>query len=187
MLKIKHTKSVRKEWRCDFCADPIKVGMPCKQLEPFRAPKIRRHETCPDWKMSERESNEAASNVWAALEALEATTEVWRSEVQDTTDANYPDAIRECANEIREAATLRTESADSLEEGFGHSTDQTEELRAKADEYEAWADELETVADTIEAAVHPVDGEIPDDVEDWDAFYDGLIEEVNTVIQAIDP
>jgi chromosome segregation ATPase len=58
--------------------------------------------------------------------------------------------LSETADSIRELADEKQESAQSLEDGFGHSTSQSEELAQQAEDLTAWASEVENA-------------EIPDD------------------------
>ena len=60
------------------------------------------------------------------------------------------DALNEAAGLVREVAEDYRESAQNIEDGFGHRTYQCDELDERADEVEAWADELENAAQEVE-------------------------------------
>lgn len=106
-------------------------------------------------------------------------------EVEDTvgregvTPEEIADALREAAETVRgECAEPLGESADSIEDGFGHETYQSSELRERADAFEEWASELESAADEID-----VDAEQCEDAcEECDActeYADALAEAIS--------
>lgn len=77
----------------------------------------------------------------------------------DPAQEDLVEHVKEQGEVVRdEIATVLTESADAMEEGFGHETYQSEELRERADLYETWADEIDGVADEIESEVAADDG-----------------------------
>lgn len=149
--------------KCDKCSTEIKVGDPYKWIKPKSGPyggSMRvRCATCPTWRPSETTSSPALGTLYAAQEQFE----------EDLAGAEEADAIREAltalAEGVREAGQVYTEGADNMEEGFGHETSMSSELREKGEALESAADEIEGKADEI---------------EDWDE--DAAIEEVEADI-----
>lgn len=73
-----------------------------------------------------------------------------------STNEELESAAQAAAEAIREFAEQFTEGADNIEEGFGHPTSQSDELRERGEALEAICDELESL-----------DFEEPD-FEEWD-------------------
>jgi hypothetical protein len=63
--------------------------------------------------------------------------------------------VRGFAEGVREASESYNESAENIEQGFGHETTQSEEIRDKASECESAADTLDSAADDIESLDDP--------------------------------
>jgi hypothetical protein len=126
--------------KCDKCGVEIKVGDPYKHVTPKSGPygghKRARCAACPTWKPSELSSSKMAG-IYAAQEDL------------DVSSATSADELTEAANDfaqaVRDVASEYQESADNIEDGFGHSTYISEELADKASELESWADEIESL------------------------------------------
>jgi hypothetical protein len=123
---------------CDKCRQEITVGSPYKHISPKSGPyggrKLVRCGTCPMW------------NVWEYSSSLGARI----AEVQHGFDVSgaeseeeVRDALTEFADAVREIAAEKQESAENMEEGFGHPTSMSEELTEIAESLESWADEVE--------------------------------------------
>lgn len=120
---------------CDFCQEEIEVGTPYKWIEPHGSGVRNRHEACPTW------------NVWEYSSSLSSRI----AEIQGTNDVpdsfesvdEAQDWANEVALQIRELSEEKRESAQNLEDGFGHETEQSMELNDIADQLESWADEVE--------------------------------------------
>lgn len=82
--------------------------------------------------------------------------------------------MRDCAEAYREAQASYEESADNIEEGFGHETYQSEEIREKAQACESAADELESAADEVENMDDP---DLSDEELKEDFDYEGETDE----------
>jgi hypothetical protein len=126
--------------KCDAptCSHPereIAVGSAYKWIEPSGQRVRNRHADCPTW------------NVWEYSSSLSARiAQIQHDGPIDFEDADDAKAWAEAkAQEIRELAEEKRESATNIEEGFGHPTSQSEELEQIADELESWADDLENV------------------------------------------
>lgn len=123
--------------QCDApgCEDrEIKVGMAYKWIEPSGQRVRNRHETCPTW------------NVWDYSSSLSARiAQIQSDEPEGESEDDFKDWANSKAEEIRELAEEKRESASNIEDGFGHATYQSDELNETADNLEQWADDLENV------------------------------------------
>ena len=122
---------------CDYarCKQEIAIGTPYKWIEPSGQRVRNRHESCPTW------------NVWEYSSSLSARIAQIQSE-QPYDFESLEDAQQwasDKAQEIRDLAEEKRESASNIEEGFGHATYQSDELNETADSLESWADEIESV------------------------------------------
>lgn len=125
---------------CDACREEIRPGSSYKHMSPRSGPfggrQLSRHETCPDWKLWEYSNSLAARLARIAHDAQTAVDGV-------TSTDEVRVALEEAATAVREIADEKREAAQNIEEGFGHSTQQSEELADIAETLEAWADEIE--------------------------------------------
>lgn len=65
--------------------------------------------------------------------------------------SDLAEALRSAAETVQsECADALNEAADNIEDGFGHETYQSSELRERASAFEEWAQELESAADDID-------------------------------------
>lgn len=163
MARITYVKKSQKpQGNCGFCGKPIEVGTSYMWVKPSRFDRtMKRHAGCKVWSPSEMATNEKTAAFLAVFEvADEAAAEA-------TTAEELRDILTTAAESLREVGQMYADSAQAVEDGFGHSTTMSEELQEKADALESAADELESAADDIE------DG---DDVE-W-VVYDADGDEV---------
>lgn len=121
---------------CDApaCTDrEIKVGMSYKWIEPSGQRVRNRHAACPTW------------NVWDYSSSLSARI----AQIQDGGPDDFESVedaqawAQDKAQEIRDLAEEKAQSASNMEEGFGHETEQSAELAETAEQLESWADDLE--------------------------------------------
>lgn len=128
---------------CDHCHKPIEIGTPYKHISPKSGPyggrTLNRHAACPSWQ------------VWEYSNSLGARlAQIQSAFAEDLAGAEDADAVTEAlsaaAESIREIADEKRESASNIEDGFGHSTYQSEELEQLGDDLESWADEIENVS-----------------------------------------
>jgi hypothetical protein len=146
--------------KCGRCGTEILPGMPYKWMSPRSGPyggrKLYRCEPCPSWQPWEYSQSmnallaEISYNFATALDSAESGDDV-------------QGALDEAAENVRSIAEGKRESAQNMEDGFQHSTSQSEELADTAGQLDSWADE-------IESATIP---EFPEDVTEgpdgWDA------------------
>lgn len=137
--------------KCEKCGKDIEIGTPYKHVSPKSGPyggrQRNRHAACPGWKPSELTSSQHLSTIYAAQEAAEEALSAWGDE--DGHEA-LQEIITTLAEGFREASESYGESADNIEEGFGHETSMSAELREKAEALESSADEVEQAADDID-------------------------------------
>lgn len=134
--------------KCGKCGTTIEVGQPYKWVKtksgPYGGAKKFRCAACPSWRPSELTGSAALGTLYAAQESAEDDLTAW--EPDEGTDA-LEAILTTLAEGIREAAQVYEESADNMEEGFGHETYQSSELREKAEALNAMADEVEQAGD----------------------------------------
>jgi hypothetical protein len=161
--------------RCDKCGTQIKPGDPYKHISPRSGPyggrRLNRCDTCPTWQVWEYSSSTSARAAQIQSEA-----ETMLDGVDSAESLADVESIRDdIAQSIREFAEEKGESADSLEEGFGHETSQSAEIREVADNLESWAYDVESVdlpdypeaeeQDCDNSDFHNEDREVEDDEE----------------------
>jgi hypothetical protein len=174
-MRANHINSAAKPHVCGACGVTINKGDPYSWAKGRFGPKMTRcaQAKCR-FKPSDLTSNEKLSKLYAAQEVLEEALGNWQdTEGGDATDLR--EALEAAAEEAREAAGMYEESAEAIEEGFGHPTSQSEELRDNGADAEGWADELDQVAGDLE------DGDETDedwDEEQWRSEIIGTIEDV---------
>lgn len=125
---------------CEKCKVEIEVGHPYKHITPKSGPyggRTRyRCRTCPAWQVWEYSNSLSAQIERITYEADQAI---------DTADSQdeVTEALSAAADGLRELAEEKRESAQNMEDGFGHSTAQSEELAEQADSLDEWADTIE--------------------------------------------
>jgi hypothetical protein len=123
---------------CDKCGVEIKPGDGYKWIQPKSGPfggrRMVRCATCPAWHRWEY-----SSSLDARIEELVYNACASKFDSVDDVEQILNDA----AEAVRELASEKEESAQNIEDGFGHPTSASEELTEIASSLEAWADELE--------------------------------------------
>lgn len=130
-------------YNCGACSKPIEVGTPYKHVSlksgPYGGTTLRRHEGCPNWKQSELTMSKM-SGVYAAQEDFE-------DRIDDCNSVEDLEALRDdVAEQIKAVGEEYGESADNIEDGFGHETYVSTELREKQEALEGWGDDIESVS-----------------------------------------
>lgn len=125
---------------CEVDAVEIMPGQPYKWVTTGFRSNVRRIRcaTCPDWhpwEISNTLQARAAQITHEARQAIE--------DVDDPEDVQQ--ALDDAVAAIRELAEERRESAQNMEDGFGHSTSRSEELAEAADGLDSWAEEVEGI------------------------------------------
>lgn len=131
---------------CQKCGRRIEVGETYREVRMKRqrgGVTWRRCSTCPRWKPSELTTSEFLATLYAAQEDEPAVN--IDPEDRDATLADL-EALRDhYADAARQAAQVRIEAADAMEDGFGHETETSQALRDTGDEVDGIADEIEGV------------------------------------------
>lgn len=131
--------------RCDFPGRPtgeIAPGEAFMWIKPKSGPyggAVRnRHSSHPTWHPWEYSSSLSARTAQISHDAWKAFSEQTFESPEDVTAL-----LEQVAEDIRALAEEKRESASNIEDGFGHTTSQSEELESIADELETWADDVE--------------------------------------------
>lgn len=156
---------------CDHCGRPIELGTPYKHITPKSGPygghQRNRHEACPTWQVWDYSSSLSAQTAQIEHDFNEGLTGVTdESEVQSLLD--------DAAQAVRDIAEEKRQSAQNIEDGFGHATSTSDDLNQVADDLDSWADEIEG-ASIPELPEHEADPDDPD-ADDGDEHTD---EEMN--------
>lgn len=172
--KARPSKSAR---RCTKCHTEIKVGDPYKWFANRIGRMSMRKNFCVNCQIRQSDQTTSA-NLQTLYSAIEAAEDALGEAGELTADAAAQILVN-CAEGVREAADMYEDSADNMEEGFGHETYLSEEIREKSEELNSFADELESAADDIESMDDPdedeesiltnFDGEVDDDGKPLDA------------------
>jgi hypothetical protein len=154
--------------RCDYpsCPEPDKViaigtAFKCLSIkQQFGGRELFRHETCPAWQPWEYSSSLSARISQIQSYALDSAG--WE------TEDDAKSAAEDAASQIRELSEEKGEAADNMESGFGHETEQSQELRQTADDLESWASEVESALDSV-SFPDAEDDNMPtnDEMEQW--------------------
>lgn len=128
--------------KCEKCGKEIEVGTPYKWIKPKSGPygghmKVRCG-GCPTWHVWDYSSSLSARIAQISYEAGEAFDNSTITTADDVTEI-----LSTAAESIRELAEEKRESANNIEEGFGHETEKSSELNEIADNLESWADDVE--------------------------------------------
>ena len=171
MARVTYVKSAkgRKDGRarkCSNCGTEIKPGDAYKWFANRIGRYSQRKDFCADCRIrpSMQTTSPHLQTIYSGQEAAEDTLAAGGNDLSLT---DIADAVRGYAEALREASESYGESADNMEDGFGHETQQSEEIREKASECESVADTVEGTADDIEGMDDPdaEEDEFADDYE----------------------
>jgi hypothetical protein len=163
VARVTYVKSAkgRKDGRnrtCVKCGTEIKPGDSYKWFSNRIGTYSQRKNFCSNCPV--RPSDQTTSPHLQTIYLAQETAEDALAQGSATTLGELAEIVRDYANGVREAAESYGESADNIEDGFGHETTQSQEIREKADECESAADTLDSLADDIEGMDDP---EAPDE------------------------
>jgi DNA repair exonuclease SbcCD ATPase subunit len=97
---------------------------------------------CPTWypwDLSDSLSNRLAEIVHNYEQAIQDITTI----------EDFEQVLDDTAEAVTEIAEEKRESADNMEQGFGHETEQSAELNEIADELESWANDIDAAKSDI--------------------------------------
>lgn len=171
MARVTYVKSAkgRKDGRarkCSQCGTEILPGQSYKWFANRIGRYSQRKDFCADCRIrpSMQTTSPHLQTIYAGQENAEDALAAGGNEM---TLSDIADAVRGYAEALREASESYGESADNMEDGFGHETANSQEIREKADECESIADTVEGAADEIESMDDPdaEEDEFADDYE----------------------
>jgi hypothetical protein len=186
VARIVYVKKARiDQGDCGSCGQPIKAGDSYKHVSLKTGPRssriLKRHGGCPGWRQSELCQSKMAG-VYAAQEGFDDSMPAWDPE----TGIHYiRDILESAADDIRSVAEEYRESQQNIEQGFGHSTYQSDELGEKADELEAWADQVAEAVDGCEESPSPCEAheEFVSDCEDCELALETWEDEIRELAE----
>jgi len=182
MARVTYVKSAQgrkngQPRRCYKCGTEIHPGDSYKWFANRIGRYSQRKDFCANCPV--RPSDTTTSPHLSALYAAQESAEDQLAAGGELGLADIAQIVREYAEAVREVGEGYGESADNIEEGFGHETYQSQEIREKADECDSAADTIESAADDIESLEDPdadasefldeYEGETGDDDQPTDA------------------
>jgi hypothetical protein len=178
-MRATYVKSARKQTRerCLRCNAPIEAGQAYVWAQAFRQQRRVVHQSCGGFQPWETEPNEKRAAIYHAqhdahvqLDGLDAdayidaegcNAEGFVSDVQSVLD--------EFAEALNEVQSMYEESADNIEDGFGHETESSSEQRELGEQVESWSsdvtDALSSVGDEPDFDTDDDDGDAERDVD----------------------
>jgi hypothetical protein len=117
---------------------------------------------CPTWQpwdLSDSLSNRLAEIVYNYEQAI----------LDVTTVEEFQGALEEAHDAVVEIAEEKRESAENIESGFGHETEQSTELAEIADELDSWADAIDAAKSDIPDMPEPGEDAEDEGEKDSDA------------------
>lgn len=169
-------KKGKKEYRCRRCGKTIQPGERYYSYKPRNVGPVY-HCSAHYPKQSEMTKGKMSMVFAAQEDAEERLNALTVGEVTEDWDGSdilseVSSILEDFAEAIREVASEYQESADAMEDGFGHETYVSQEVREKGEELEAWADEIESDSEPIVTFDPPE----RDEDEDEDVYQDALDE-----------
>ena len=92
-------------------------------------------------------------------------------------------ALEKGAEEVRSEVETYRDGADNIEQGFGHETDQSQQMTERADELDSWADDLDAAASEVEGIGTELD-ELTEELENLREKVPNLEEEYSEAMVA---
>ena len=148
----KHARPSKIERRCYRCRELVLDGEPFAYMGFKTGVGGFYRYWCKDHmqpKLSEMTSNPRLQTIAQTGEQVEEAIGGFLSDNSLGSKEDLVSALESAAEEIRGVAEEYTKSADNIEEGFGHATQQSDESREKGEALGEWADALESAAQEI--------------------------------------
>lgn len=142
-VRIDKTTGEQKPLRqCEQCSKEITVGSAYKHISIKTGPRSAltryRCADCPDWQIWDY-----SSSLQARIAQIDYQARQDMAAVEDI--PSVENVLSETGDAIRDLADEKRTNAQNIEDGFGHSTAQSEELAEQADALDDWAQEFESV------------------------------------------
>lgn len=162
MARITHVKAARKtkgQRRCWRCNKDINEGDSYSWVALRVGRMSTRKNFCTEHppRASDMTTSDKLARLYEAQESVEDALD------GDFTRDDVAQALRDAGEAAQEVAQEYEESADNIEEGFGHETQMSEEIREKSSNCEDWSSTLDSAADDVESLDDPDD---EDDVKE---------------------
>lgn len=160
--RVKSAQASKRTRRCFRCNHEVQPGEPYayqdRKTGPYSSVKrIWCFQHMRSIKPSELESNPRRASIMEAEEAVgDAVDQLAEGEY-----SALAEALREAKSTLETIKDELEDGANNIEDGFGHETQQSEEMHDQASQLEEWMDEIEGAADEIESME-------PDEPEDSD-------------------
>lgn len=174
-----YRKTAGKEYHCGRCGKHITRGDEYQRAKFFRGRTLIRCADC-QFRSSELTNNDKLARAYERAEASQDLADYLHSD----SDATHEDAvdsidsfIDETKDELETLGEEFEEAADNIEEGFGHETEQSNELREQGEAVVDWAnqiDELESALVTYREAATT----IKDHSEEAEDARDEMVQEL---------
>jgi hypothetical protein len=144
---IKSARASKFDRTCYTCRQPIEVGQGYARNQPSRySPTYQWHTACASPPASVLETNDKRSQAMAAFEDAYASLDAIGDDIEgDEVESALTDLRDTAAEGVREAAEMWREAQQSIEDGFGHATYQSDEMGDHADTYDGVADTIESI------------------------------------------
>lgn len=129
--------------KCEACGKTIEPGQPYKHVTPKSGPyggrTRNRCAACPSW-----QPWDLSNALWARQAQIESSAmDAFPDGFEETDDLDS--WAEDAASEIEALAEEKRESAQNIEDGFGHETYQSQELNEVADGLDTWADNVRSI------------------------------------------
>lgn len=157
--------------RCIKCGADINPGDPYKWFASRIGRFSQRKDFCANCPV--RPSDQTTSPHLQTIYMAQESAQDALDKGGDLGLGDIAEIVRGYAEGVREAGQGYEESADNMEDGFGHETYMSTEIREKAEACEGFADETDSAADDIEG----LDDPDVDESELLDEYEGDLIEE----------
>ncbi len=186
MARVTTVQAARKAQTCGRCGMVILPGMSYRWAKPrvHRAAAGRKLVRCMKPTCAFRPSDLTTSKMAGVYAAQENLADAM---LGDFSPNDLLNSLQEAAGEVRGVGEEYREGATNIEDGFGHSTEQSQEMTEKADALDEYADALEAVTfdeadeyDELEDEAEKLDGEDEVRLEEIEARQTEIREEAQS-------
>ena len=139
--------------RCVKCGTEIKPGDSYKWTALRIGRMSQRKDFCANCRI--RPSDQTTSPHLQTIYSAQESAQDALDQGGELALVDIAEIVRGYAEGVREASESYGESADNMEDGFGHETEMSSSIREKAEACESFADETESAADDIEGMEDP--------------------------------
>ena len=153
MARVETHKATKKAHKCTRCSEPITLGQEYYTwASGFRMPNIYQHKSHGYPRPSQTTGNEKLKSLFSAYEGFEDSVKDHLDGSSDVDREAVVSALESLEEDVRSVGDDYQESAENIEDGFGHSTSVSEEMQEHAEECQEAATEIEQVKDALQEA-----------------------------------